>query len=197
MAFFPPLVPTLLLLVLLLPPLSQPSHGRGISEDNCGELVVQSQCSQNPKCSWCTSEDLDDMCFSQSEAWRLPHQVYSCSFIRPRVDITTGESMALQWPLELVLKHGFMGLQVETDSLTVANSYLSGKGLPELHLLIEDCHLMAIHMRISSSSHVFTKQNCVAHYLANLARSSSVWVGNVPPHILDVAKSDFFSYIIL
>ena len=56
--------------------------------NNCGELVAQSQCSQNSKCSWCTSEDLDDMCFSfattgaPAEAWRLPQQVYSCSLIR-------------------------------------------------------------------------------------------------------------------
>lgn len=85
------LVPTLLLLVLLHASLCQPSHGfsrygRGISEswdpNNCGELVHESQCSQNPKCSWCTSENLDDTCFSKSEAWRLPHQVYSCGLIR-------------------------------------------------------------------------------------------------------------------
>ncbi|TKY71886.1 hypothetical protein E2542_SST00619 [Spatholobus suberectus] len=97
------LVPTLLLLVLLHASLCEPSHefsryGGRISEDgstrklfdsratqhpnNCGELVVQSQCSQNSKCSWCTSEDLDDMCFTKSEAWRLPRQVYSCGLIR-------------------------------------------------------------------------------------------------------------------
>ncbi|AET04334.2 hypothetical protein MTR_8g087660 [Medicago truncatula] len=45
---------------------------------NCGELVSKSKCSQNSKCSWCTSQDLDDTCFSKSEALRLPHQVFSC-----------------------------------------------------------------------------------------------------------------------
>ncbi|XWS12464.1 hypothetical protein CRYUN_Cryun37aG0090900 [Craigia yunnanensis] len=41
---------------------------------NCGEMVSRSQCSQNPKCRWCRSEALDDMCFSKIEAWRLPQQ---------------------------------------------------------------------------------------------------------------------------
>lgn len=45
----------------------------------CGELVLKSECSENSKCRWCTSEDLDDMCFSKSEALRLPHQVFSCA----------------------------------------------------------------------------------------------------------------------
>ncbi|KAL2969476.1 hypothetical protein AAZX31_15G083700 [Glycine max] len=94
------LVPTLLLLVLLhaslCEPLSRDGSTRHLFEsrntkhhpNNCGELVAQSQCSQNSKCSWCTSEDLDDMCFSfattgaPAEAWRLPQQVYSCSLIR-------------------------------------------------------------------------------------------------------------------
>ncbi|KAJ1426175.1 hypothetical protein SESBI_10576 [Sesbania bispinosa] len=89
--------PLFLLLFLLL---CQPSHG--VAEDastrrlfrsntrlthnqpilNCGELILKSQCSQNSKCSWCTSQDLDDMCFSKSEALRLPHQVFSCASIR-------------------------------------------------------------------------------------------------------------------
>jgi hypothetical protein len=45
---------------------------------NCGDLVLKSKCSQNSKCTWCTSQDLDDTCFSKSEALRLPHQVFSC-----------------------------------------------------------------------------------------------------------------------
>ncbi|KAL4331764.1 hypothetical protein HN51_038577 [Arachis hypogaea] len=49
---------------------------------SCGELAMESQCSQNSKCSWCTSNDLDDMCFTKSEALRLPHQVFSCGFTR-------------------------------------------------------------------------------------------------------------------
>ncbi|OMO65460.1 hypothetical protein COLO4_31211 [Corchorus olitorius] len=45
---------------------------------NCGEMMSRSQCLQNPKCRWCRSEALDDMCFIKSEAWRLPQQVFLC-----------------------------------------------------------------------------------------------------------------------
>ncbi|XVE88262.1 hypothetical protein DITRI_Ditri19aG0055700 [Diplodiscus trichospermus] len=41
---------------------------------NCGEMVSRSQCSHNPKCRWCRSDALDDMCFSKAEARRLPQQ---------------------------------------------------------------------------------------------------------------------------
>ncbi|KAL0398419.1 UNVERIFIED_CONTAM: hypothetical protein Sradi_2185200 [Sesamum radiatum] len=47
---------------------------------DCGEMDSRSECSQNPKCRWCRSDALDDMCFSKSEAWRLPSQVFSCEF---------------------------------------------------------------------------------------------------------------------
>ncbi|KAG5133754.1 hypothetical protein JHK82_024942 [Glycine max] len=46
-----------------------------------GDLVAQSQCSHNSKCSCCTSENLDDMCSSfatigaLTKAWRLPPQI--------------------------------------------------------------------------------------------------------------------------
>ncbi|XVF87268.1 hypothetical protein PTKIN_Ptkin18bG0105500 [Pterospermum kingtungense] len=46
---------------------------------NCGEKVSRSQCLQNPKCRWCRSEALDDMCFSKAEARRLPQQILSSS----------------------------------------------------------------------------------------------------------------------
>ncbi|KAH1250851.1 hypothetical protein GmHk_05G013913 [Glycine max] len=49
-------------------------HNNKVIPPSCGELVLKSQCSENSKCRWCTSEDLDDMCFSKSEALRLPHQ---------------------------------------------------------------------------------------------------------------------------
>ncbi|XVF25590.1 hypothetical protein REPUB_Repub13aG0225100 [Reevesia pubescens] len=45
---------------------------------NCGEMASRSQCLQNPKCRWCRSEALDDMCFNKTEAWRLPQQVFLC-----------------------------------------------------------------------------------------------------------------------
>ncbi|KAJ7947189.1 E3 ubiquitin-protein like [Quillaja saponaria] len=87
------------ILLLLLATLHQSSHGvpgfdSRISQDgsvrrifgtqrtnqvpNCGEMVSRSKCSQNSKCRWCRSEDLEDMCFSKAEAWRLPQQVFSC-----------------------------------------------------------------------------------------------------------------------
>lgn len=45
---------------------------------NCSDMGSDSLCSRNPKCRWCRSETLDDMCFSKSGAWRLPSQVFSC-----------------------------------------------------------------------------------------------------------------------
>ncbi|KAH7840964.1 hypothetical protein Vadar_023954 [Vaccinium darrowii] len=43
---------------------------------DCSEMASLSLCSQKPnKCRWCRSEALDDMCFSKSEAWRLPPQL--------------------------------------------------------------------------------------------------------------------------
>ncbi|KAL4349107.1 hypothetical protein HN51_030181 [Arachis hypogaea] len=74
-----------LVLLLLHSTMYKPSYQtRGVLgyTSNCGEHVVQSQCSRNTRCSWCTSEVLDDMCFTKAEAWRLPHQVYSCRLIR-------------------------------------------------------------------------------------------------------------------
>ncbi|KAK4440091.1 hypothetical protein Salat_0344000 [Sesamum alatum] len=43
-------------------------------ERDCGEIGSRSECGQNPKCRWCRSDALDDMCFSKSEALRLPSQ---------------------------------------------------------------------------------------------------------------------------
>ncbi|KAK1275034.1 hypothetical protein QJS04_geneDACA025087 [Acorus gramineus] len=44
----------------------------------CKERATRGDCVKSPKCRWCRSEALDDMCFASSEAWRLPHQVFSC-----------------------------------------------------------------------------------------------------------------------
>ncbi|GER24538.1 GATA transcription factor 9 [Striga asiatica] len=46
----------------------------------CGDMGTRSECGSNPRCRWCRSEALDDTCFSKSEAWRLPSQVFSCEF---------------------------------------------------------------------------------------------------------------------
>lgn len=45
---------------------------------NCSEIVNQSNCKSKPKCRWCRSNVLDDMCASKLEAWRLPSQVFTC-----------------------------------------------------------------------------------------------------------------------
>ncbi|KAJ8450022.1 hypothetical protein Cgig2_029384 [Carnegiea gigantea] len=41
---------------------------------NCSEIINQSDCKSKPKCRWCRSNVLDDMCASKLEAWRLPSQ---------------------------------------------------------------------------------------------------------------------------
>ncbi|KAF3451332.1 hypothetical protein FNV43_RR07427 [Rhamnella rubrinervis] len=49
---------------------------------NCNDLLLEPQCSQSPKCRWCRSDALDDMCFAKVEAWRLPSQ---CRWISLRI----------------------------------------------------------------------------------------------------------------
>ncbi|CAL9216719.1 unnamed protein product [Arabidopsis halleri] len=44
----------------------------------CCEMRSRSQCSAFPRCRWCRSEALDDLCFSKAEALRLPSQVFVC-----------------------------------------------------------------------------------------------------------------------
>lgn len=78
----------LLLLLILLSTLHQSSSSpyrnlkilpRNSNQiPGCREMVSRSQCMQNPKCRWCRSEALDDMCFTKLEAWRLPQQVFAC-----------------------------------------------------------------------------------------------------------------------
>ncbi|KAK1368844.1 hypothetical protein POM88_034936 [Heracleum sosnowskyi] len=41
---------------------------------NCTEAATKLQCLKNSKCRWCRSEVLDNMCFTKSEAFRLPSQ---------------------------------------------------------------------------------------------------------------------------
>ncbi|KAM1959274.1 hypothetical protein FF1_004780 [Malus domestica] len=41
---------------------------------NCNDMLSESQCSRNPKCRWCRSDVLNDMCFPKLEALRLPLQ---------------------------------------------------------------------------------------------------------------------------
>eukprot|EP00262_Sarcandra_glabra_P011058 TRINITY_DN26756_c0_g1_i1.p1 TRINITY_DN26756_c0_g1~~TRINITY_DN26756_c0_g1_i1.p1 ORF type:complete len:116 (+),score=9.76 TRINITY_DN26756_c0_g1_i1:53-349(+) len=46
----------------------------GNQATNCRDIGSRSQCSKISKCRWCRSDAIDDMCFSSSEAWRLPQQ---------------------------------------------------------------------------------------------------------------------------
>ncbi|KAJ4981899.1 hypothetical protein NE237_032736 [Protea cynaroides] len=46
---------------------------------DCAQKPTKSECLQGgSKCRWCQSDAIDDMCFTFSEAWRLPPQVFSC-----------------------------------------------------------------------------------------------------------------------
>ncbi|PON95813.1 hypothetical protein TorRG33x02_083360 [Trema orientale] len=81
----PVLVPILVLLLLLIQygP-SQAINQRSANSNNnqipsCSDMASESQCSRNPKCRWCRSDALDDMCFSKNEASRLPQMVFSCT----------------------------------------------------------------------------------------------------------------------
>ncbi|KAG2318965.1 hypothetical protein Bca4012_054811 [Brassica carinata] len=86
------------LLVLLCPSLSSSSESKEVRvldrelleiqtnpklnktsrKPKCCEMRTRSQCSGFPKCRWCRSEALDDLCFSKTEALRLPSQVFRC-----------------------------------------------------------------------------------------------------------------------
>ncbi|PRQ29260.1 hypothetical protein RchiOBHm_Chr5g0011991 [Rosa chinensis] len=76
----------LLLLILVLSTFSGGSANRIRLVKNqipsCCDMSSEAQCSQNPKCRWCRSESLDDLCFPKSEALRLPPQVFTCKLIR-------------------------------------------------------------------------------------------------------------------
>ncbi|XP_015688235.1 uncharacterized protein LOC102699922 [Oryza brachyantha] len=55
--------------------------GTGRAEVECSDLATLGECVASgggSRCRWCRSEALDDMCFGAAEAWRLPHQVFSC-----------------------------------------------------------------------------------------------------------------------
>ncbi|KAG5015455.1 hypothetical protein JHK85_021591 [Glycine max] len=83
--------------------LSRHNNNNKVIPPSCGELVLKSQCSENSKCRWCTSEDLDDMCFSKSEALRLPHQSMIYFKLKPWLGyIVEGrEEMATFYPFAL------------------------------------------------------------------------------------------------
>ncbi|EOA36491.1 hypothetical protein CARUB_v10011144mg [Capsella rubella] len=57
---------------------TNPKQGKTIRKPKCCEMRSRSQCSAFPRCRWCRSEALDDLCFSKAEALRLPSQVFLC-----------------------------------------------------------------------------------------------------------------------
>lgn len=52
-------------------------------QPDCGDIGSKSQCLQTQKCRWCQSDAIDDSCFSKSEAFRLPSQVFVCNWLKP------------------------------------------------------------------------------------------------------------------
>ncbi|VFQ60309.1 unnamed protein product [Cuscuta campestris] len=48
-------------------------------QSDCLEIRSRSQCSQRQDCRWCRSDVIDDLCFSRTEASRLPSQVSVCN----------------------------------------------------------------------------------------------------------------------
>ncbi|CAF1928765.1 hypothetical protein Bca4012_072032 [Brassica carinata] len=57
---------------------TSPKLNKTIRNPKCCEMRTRSQCSGFPRCRWCPSEALDDLCFSKAEALRLPSQVFRC-----------------------------------------------------------------------------------------------------------------------
>ncbi|CAN6907934.1 unnamed protein product, partial [Brassica oleracea var. botrytis] len=55
---------------------TNPKLNKTIRKPKCCEMRTRSQCSGFPRCRWCRSEALDDLCFSKAEALRLPSQVF-------------------------------------------------------------------------------------------------------------------------
>ncbi|KAJ0233659.1 hypothetical protein HA466_0280120 [Hirschfeldia incana] len=57
---------------------TDPKLNKTSRKPKCCEMRTRSQCSGFPRCRWCRSEALDDLCFSKTEALRLPSQVFRC-----------------------------------------------------------------------------------------------------------------------
>ncbi|CAN7133531.1 unnamed protein product [Brassica rapa subsp. narinosa] len=57
---------------------TNPKLNKTSRKPKCCEMRTRSQCSGFPRCRWCRSEALDDLCFSKAEALQLPSQVFRC-----------------------------------------------------------------------------------------------------------------------
>ncbi|KAF3544615.1 hypothetical protein DY000_02008944 [Brassica cretica] len=55
---------------------TNPKLNKTSRKPKCCEMRTRSQCSGFPRCRWCRSEALDDLCFGKAEALRLPSQVF-------------------------------------------------------------------------------------------------------------------------
>ncbi|XP_057786549.1 uncharacterized protein LOC131003987 isoform X3 [Salvia miltiorrhiza] len=75
---------------------------------------------------WCRSDALDDMCFSKSEAWRLPYQITTQSYM---VCALVGSSAALLYLLMQIFgrtKYFLYGLWIFNLSFLVCNRIYEG-----------------------------------------------------------------------
>ncbi|CAN6817058.1 unnamed protein product [Brassica oleracea] len=61
---------------------TNPKLNKTSRKPKCCEMRTRSQCSGFPRCRWCRSEALDDLCFSKAEALRLPSQVFRSIILR-------------------------------------------------------------------------------------------------------------------
>eukprot|EP00249_Psilotum_nudum_P018981 c27051_g2_i1 orf=240-665(-) len=58
----------------------QGSYRRKLSQiQECGNIATEEKCRSLNWCQWCKSEVVDDGCFRDWEARRLPNQVFACA----------------------------------------------------------------------------------------------------------------------
>ncbi|WJX34185.1 acetolactate synthase [Trifolium repens] len=86
------------------------------SQSQLWRFGIEVKVFQNSKCAWCTSQDLDDTCFSKSEALRLPHQgdVYP---IEPSDSFTVNQVLDAQWGF--LIDEDTSGIRSHTLSMLV------------------------------------------------------------------------------
>ncbi|CAF1709800.1 unnamed protein product [Brassica oleracea var. botrytis] len=80
---------------------TNPKLNKTSRKPKCCEMRTRSQCSGFPRCRWCRSEALDDLCFGKAEALRLPSQVFRSIILRIGVVLCV---TALIWNLGAELR---------------------------------------------------------------------------------------------
>lgn len=78
------------------------SYNRVDPVRDCSEMSTGSECVQSPKCRWCRSDAVDDTCFSKSEAWRLPSQVFYCDSWSAKLCFVFRQFIVSNWVLWIV-----------------------------------------------------------------------------------------------